>query len=96
MADSNAPAKRFETLQLHAGQEEPDKSTNARAVPIYATTVSLCNMLPLCGRGKGNLGRQGVWANWFVRLDSRSSSMIRLMERGCSVSRSSGIFIPGS
>lgn len=28
---------RFETLQLHAGQE-PDVSTNARAVPIYQTT----------------------------------------------------------
>ena len=27
----------FETLQLHAGQE-PDKTTNARAVPIYQTT----------------------------------------------------------
>ncbi|KAI9689375.1 MAG: putative secondary metabolism biosynthetic enzyme [Bathelium mastoideum] len=30
-------APRFETLQLHAGHE-PDKATNARAVPIYATT----------------------------------------------------------
>ena len=29
---------KFETLQLHAGQEEPDGSTGARAVPIYATT----------------------------------------------------------
>lgn len=28
---------RFETLQLHAGQE-PDTATNARAVPIYQTT----------------------------------------------------------
>ena len=28
----------FETLQLHAGQEEPDPATGARAVPIYATT----------------------------------------------------------
>lgn len=28
----------FETLQVHAGQEEPDKATGARAVPIYATT----------------------------------------------------------
>jgi O-acetylhomoserine (thiol)-lyase len=28
---------RYETLQLHAGQE-PDPATNARAVPIYATT----------------------------------------------------------
>ncbi|KAM3430414.1 hypothetical protein NHJ13734_007755 [Beauveria thailandica] len=30
-------SKNFETLQLHAGQE-PDPTTNARAVPIYATT----------------------------------------------------------
>lgn len=29
---------RFETLQLHAGQETPDIATGARAVPIYATT----------------------------------------------------------
>lgn len=29
---------RFETVQLHAGQESPDPSTDARAVPIYATT----------------------------------------------------------
>ncbi|MBQ3392219.1 MAG: O-acetylhomoserine aminocarboxypropyltransferase/cysteine synthase [Lachnospiraceae bacterium] len=29
---------RFETLQLHAGQESPDPVTDARAVPIYATT----------------------------------------------------------
>ena len=29
---------RFETLQLHAGQEQPDPTTDARAVPIYQTT----------------------------------------------------------
>jgi O-acetylhomoserine (thiol)-lyase len=29
---------KFETLQLHAGQEKPDVATGARAVPIYATT----------------------------------------------------------
>ena len=28
----------FETLQLHVGQEEADPVTDARAVPIYATT----------------------------------------------------------
>ena len=28
----------FETLQLHVGQEQPDSSTDARAVPIYQTT----------------------------------------------------------
>ncbi|MDY3993099.1 MAG: O-acetylhomoserine aminocarboxypropyltransferase/cysteine synthase family protein [Evtepia sp.] len=29
---------RFETLQLHVGQESPDPATDARAVPIYQTT----------------------------------------------------------
>lgn len=29
---------KFETLQVHAGQENPDPTTDARAVPIYATT----------------------------------------------------------
>lgn len=29
---------KFETLQLHVGQETPDPTTDARAVPIYATT----------------------------------------------------------
>ncbi|MDR0456690.1 MAG: O-acetylhomoserine aminocarboxypropyltransferase/cysteine synthase [Treponema sp.] len=28
----------FETLQVHAGQEQPDSATGARAVPIYQTT----------------------------------------------------------
>ncbi|CDC50349.1 o-acetylhomoserine aminocarboxypropyltransferase/cysteine synthase [Clostridium sp. CAG:58] len=28
---------RFETLQIHVGQEMPDPATDARAVPIYAT-----------------------------------------------------------
>jgi O-acetylhomoserine (thiol)-lyase len=28
---------KFETLQLHVGQETPDSATDARAVPIYAT-----------------------------------------------------------
>ena len=30
--------RKFETLQLHAGQETPDPATDARAVPIYQTT----------------------------------------------------------
>ncbi len=29
---------KFETIQVHAGQENPDLATDARAVPIYATT----------------------------------------------------------
>ncbi|MBQ8708458.1 MAG: O-acetylhomoserine aminocarboxypropyltransferase/cysteine synthase [Succinivibrionaceae bacterium] len=34
---------RFETLQLHAGQEKPDSATGARAVPIYLTTSYVFN-----------------------------------------------------
>ena len=29
----------FETLQIHAGQEQPDSATGARAVPIYQTAA---------------------------------------------------------
>ena len=29
---------RFETLQLHVGQENPDPVTDARAVPIYQSS----------------------------------------------------------
>ena len=29
---------KFETLQLHVGQENPDPATDSRAVPIYQTT----------------------------------------------------------
>ncbi|KAF8840469.1 O-acetylhomoserine ami [Paxillus ammoniavirescens] len=41
MSDPNRPQE-FETLQLHAGQV-PDPTTNARAVPIYATTSYVFN-----------------------------------------------------
>ena len=30
---------KFETLQIHVGQESPDTATDARAVPIYATAA---------------------------------------------------------
>ena len=29
---------KFETLQIHVGQEHADPTTDSRAVPIYATT----------------------------------------------------------
>ena len=32
-------AHRFETLQIHAGQEQADSASDARAVPIYQTTA---------------------------------------------------------
>ncbi len=36
--DNTMSDYRFETLQLHVGQEEPDPATDSRAVPIYQTT----------------------------------------------------------
>jgi len=38
MSDKQNRKLRFETLQIHAGQEDPDPATGARAVPIYQTT----------------------------------------------------------
>lgn len=35
---NNKTKYKFETLQLHVGQEKPDSATDARAVPIYATS----------------------------------------------------------
>ncbi len=42
MSTDQAPNYRFETLQVHAGQE-PAPGTNARAVPIYQTTSYVFN-----------------------------------------------------
>jgi O-acetylhomoserine (thiol)-lyase len=42
MTDTDATAQGFETLALHGGQE-PDPTTNARAVPIYQTTSYVFN-----------------------------------------------------
>ena len=38
MSESEKRTFHFETMQLHAGQEEPDPASGARAVPVYATT----------------------------------------------------------
>ncbi len=38
---------KFETLQLHVGQEQPDPATDARAVPIYQTTSYVFEIPPM-------------------------------------------------
>lgn len=38
MSEKSNKNYKFETLQLHVGQESPDPATDSRAVPIYATT----------------------------------------------------------
>ena len=35
---------RFETLQLHVGQEQADVATDARAVPIYRMCFTILHM----------------------------------------------------
>jgi len=44
---------KFETLQLHAGQENPDPATGARAVPIYQTTSYVFDN---CAQAEGRFG----------------------------------------
>ncbi|MEA4893606.1 MAG: O-acetylhomoserine aminocarboxypropyltransferase/cysteine synthase family protein [Peptococcaceae bacterium] len=44
---------KFETLQVHAGQENPDPATDARAVPIYQTTSYV---FANCAQGAGRFG----------------------------------------
>ena len=41
---------KFETLQLHVGQEEPDPVTDARAVPIYQTSSYVFHNCKACSR----------------------------------------------
>ena len=36
---SDSPQYQLETLAVHAGQEQADPATNARAVPIYQTVA---------------------------------------------------------
>lgn len=38
MSEQTSRRLRFETMQLHVGQESPDPTSDARAVPIYQTT----------------------------------------------------------
>lgn len=62
---------RFETLQLHVGQETPDSATDARAVPIYATTSYVFRD---CAQAAGRFGlTQG--GNIYTRLMNPTSDV---------------------
>ncbi len=62
---------KFETLQLHVGQEKPDSATDARAVPIYATTSYVfANSAQAAGRF--NLSEGG---NIYTRLMNPTSDV---------------------
>lgn len=62
---------KFETVQLHAGQENPDPSTDARAVPIYATTAYVFKDSSQAA-GRFNLSEGG---NIYTRLMNPTSSV---------------------
>lgn len=52
---------KFETLQLHVGQETPDPATDARAVPIYATAsgaAAITYVLQALGQNGGHFVAQ--------------------------------------
>lgn len=62
---------RFETMQIHSGQETPDPSTGARAVPIYATT-SFVFPDSLTAANRFSLSEPG---NIYTRLMNPTSSI---------------------
>lgn len=62
---------KFETIQIHAGQETPDPTTDARAVPIYATTSYVFRD---SGQAAGRFGlTEG--GNIYTRLMNPTSSV---------------------
>ena len=62
---------KFETIQIHAGQERPDPTTDARAVPIYATTSYVFKDSAQAA-GRFNLSEGG---NIYTRLQNPTSSV---------------------
>ena len=62
---------KFETIQIHAGQERPDPATDARAVPIYATTSYVFKDSAQAA-GRFNLSEGG---NIYTRLQNPTSSV---------------------
>ena len=62
---------KFETLQLHAGQEQPDIATDARAVPIYATTSYVFKD---CAQAAGRFGLTES-GNIYTRLMNPTSDV---------------------
>ncbi len=62
---------KFETLQVHVGQEAPDSATDARAVPIYATSSYV---FANCAQAAGRFGlTEG--GNIYTRLMNPTSDI---------------------
>ena len=63
---------KFETLQLHVGQENPDPATDARAVPIYATTSYVFHN---CEHAAARFGLQDA-GNIYGRLTNSTQDVL--------------------
>lgn len=63
---------KFETLQLHVGQETPDPVTDARAVPIYATTSYVFHD---CAHAAARFGLQDA-GNIYGRLTNSTQDVL--------------------
>ena len=63
---------KFETLQLHTGQETPDIATDARAVPIYATTSYVFHN---CEHAAARFGLQDA-GNIYGRLTNSTQDVL--------------------
>lgn len=63
---------KFETLQLHVGQEKADPATDARAVPIYATTSYV---FPNCATAAARFGLADA-GNIYGRLTNSTQEVL--------------------
>lgn len=63
---------KFETLQLHVGQETPDSATDARAVPIYVTTSYVFHD---CAHAAARFGLQDA-GNIYGRLTNSTQEVL--------------------
>ena len=74
---------KFETLQLHVGQEAPDPATDSRAVPIYATTSYVFHN---CEHAAARFGLSDA-GNIYGRLTNSTQDVlekrIAALEGGC-------------
>ena len=83
---------KFDTIQLHAGQERPDPATDARAVPIYATTSYVFHD---CADAAARFGLQAE-GNIYSRLtDTRQGGYLKQRSQRAGKRFSSGNLLRG-
>ena len=75
---------KFETLQLHVGQESPDPVTDARAVPIYQTSSYVFRN---CDHAAARFGLEDA-GNIYGRLTNREKMYSRRESQHLKVVRS--------